>query len=40
VDYETFVVNNAREWDSDSTDPTKINLSKCVLQADFKIDNN
>ena len=40
VDYETFVANNAREWDSDSIDPTKINLSKCVLQADFKIDNN
>lgn len=40
IDYPTFVANNEREWDSDSTDPTKINLSKCVKLADYKFDNN
>lgn len=40
IDFETFVANNERERDSDSTDPTKINLSKCVKLANFQIDNN
>lgn len=40
VDFQTFVANNERERDSDSTDPTKINLSKCIVLADFKINNN
>lgn len=40
IDYSTFVANNEREWDSDSTDPTKINLSKCIALADYKFDNN
>lgn len=39
VDFETFVANNERERNSDSTDPTKINLSKCIQLADFKINN-
>jgi dephospho-CoA kinase len=40
INFETFVTNNKREWDSDSTDPTKINLSKCVKLANYKFDNN
>ncbi len=40
VDFQTFVSNNERERDSDSTDPTKINLSKCIALADFKINND
>jgi len=40
VDFQTFVANNERERDSDSTDPTKINLSKCIALADSKINNN
>ena len=40
VDFETFLANNERERDSDSTDPTKINLSKCVALADLKLNNN
>lgn len=40
VDFETFVANNERERDSDSTDPTKINLSKCIALADHQINNN
>lgn len=40
VDFQTFVANNERERDSDSTDPTKINLSKCIALADFQVNNN
>lgn len=40
VDFETFVANNERERDSDSKDPTKINLSKCIALADFQIKND
>jgi hypothetical protein len=40
IDFDTFVANNERERDSDSTDPTKINLSKCIAIASYKFDNN
>ncbi len=40
VDFQTFVANNERERDSDSTDPTKINLSKCIALADYQINND
>lgn len=40
IDFQTFVSNNERERDSDSTDPTKINLSKCIKLSDFNINND
>jgi len=38
VTFEKFKKDEKREMNS--TDPTKQNLSKCILMADFKFDNN
>lgn len=38
VSFEKFKDDENREMNS--TDPTKQNLSKCILMADFKFDNN
>ncbi len=38
ISFETFLDNENREMDS--TDPTKQNLRKCILQADYKIMND
>jgi dephospho-CoA kinase len=36
--YEEFLADEKKEMNS--TDPTKQNLSKCALMADYKFDNN
>jgi dephospho-CoA kinase len=38
IDFETFIANEQREMVS--TDPNKQNLSKCMEQADFRLNNN
>jgi dephospho-CoA kinase len=38
IDFDTFKNNETREMHSD--DPNKQNLSECIRQADFVIDNN
>lgn len=38
VDFETFVMNEKREMNS--SDPNKQNLSSCISQADFVLNNN
>ena len=38
IDFETFIANEQREMAS--TDPNKQNLSKCIEQADFRLNNN
>ncbi len=40
IDFDTFLANNKRERDSDSVDPTKINLSKCIATASYKLNND
>jgi len=38
IDFETFLSNEAREFDS--TDPNKQNLKACIEQADFRFNND
>jgi dephospho-CoA kinase len=38
ISFETFVEQNERE--ASSTDPHKQNISACIAQADFVLDNN
>ena len=38
IDFETFLSNEAREFDS--SDPNKQNLKACIEQADFRFNND
>lgn len=38
IDFDTFIANEQREYDS--ADPNKQNLSACIKEADFVLENN
>jgi dephospho-CoA kinase len=38
IDFETFIANEQREFNSE--DPNKQNLSACIKEADFILENN
>jgi dephospho-CoA kinase len=38
IDFETFIANEQREYDSE--DPNKQNLSACIKEANFVLENN
>lgn len=38
IDFETFIANEQREYDS--ADPNKQNLSACIKEADYVLENN